>query len=171
MGIFHWLESKCQLGGFYMTLLVHFYHHFFLIKGSCFQNVQGLSLFKVNFLSLRKKYSGAFIILSEASHASLYHFTCCNLFVSNQTSVCHFSLIYFFINLTFVMCNRPQASCSCSKPMNYFVIKLWLQECHFQWHVTSVQGHILVWKHVGLNSKKLFQKVGSVGERSVYTLA
>ena len=79
-----------------MTLLVHFYHHFFLIKGSCFQNVQGLSLFKVNFLSLRKKYSGAFIILSEASHASHYHFTCCNLFVSNQTSVGHFSLIYFF---------------------------------------------------------------------------
>ena len=68
----------------------------FFIKGSCFQNVQGLSLFKVNFLSLRKKYSGAFIILSEASHASHYHFTCCNLFVSNQTSVGHFSLIYFF---------------------------------------------------------------------------
>ena len=68
----------------------------FFIKGSCFQNVQGLSLFKVNFLSLRKKYSGAFIILSEASHASHYHFTYCNLFVSNQTSVRHFSLIYFF---------------------------------------------------------------------------
>ena len=68
----------------------------FFIKGSCFQNVQGLSLFKVNFLSWRKKYSGAFIILSEASHASHYHFTCCNLFVSNQTSVGHFSLIYFF---------------------------------------------------------------------------
>ena len=124
----------------------------FFIKGSCFQNVPGLSLSKVNFLSLRKKYSGAFIILSEVLHeshyhftwcnllvsnqtsvghfslikysgafiilsevsyASHYHFTWCNLFVSNQTSVGHFSLIYFFINLTFVMCNRPQASCSC----------------------------------------------------------
>ena len=79
----------------------------FFIKGSCFQNVQGLSLFKVNFLSLRKKYSGAFIILSEASHASHYHFTWCNLFVFNQTSIGHFSFIYFFINVTFVMCNRP----------------------------------------------------------------
>ena len=55
-----------------MTPLMHFSHHFF--KGSCFQNVQGLSVFKVNFLSLTKKYSGAFIILSEASHASHYHF-------------------------------------------------------------------------------------------------
>ena len=37
--------------------------------------------------------------------------------------------------------------------------------------VASVRGHILLWKHVGLNSKKLFQKVGRVGEGSVYTLA
>ena len=73
----------------------------------------------------------------------------------------------FFINLTFVMCNRPQASCSCSKPMNYFVIKLWLQECHFQWHVTSVQGHILAWKYVGLNSKNYFKKWGAL-ERGAF---
>ena len=88
---------------------------FFFIKGSCFQNVQlALSVIKkVNLLSLRKKYSGAFIILSEASHALHYHFTWCNLFVFNQTSIGHFSFIYFFINLTFVVCNLPQASCSC----------------------------------------------------------
>ena len=96
-----------------MTLLMHFSHHFFFIKGSCFQNVQGLSLFKVNLLSLRKKYSGAFIILSEASHASHYHFTWCDLFFFNLTSKGLFSFIYFFINLTIVMCNRPQALCSC----------------------------------------------------------
>ena len=58
---------------------MHFSHHFFFIKGSCFQNVQGLSVFKVNFLSLGKKYSGAFIILSEASHASHYHLIWSNL--------------------------------------------------------------------------------------------
>jgi len=82
-----------------MTLLMHFSPLFF-IKGSCFQNVQSLSVFNVNFLSLRKKYSGVFIILSEASHASHYHFTWCNLFVFNETSIGHFSFIYFFINLT-----------------------------------------------------------------------
>ena len=171
MGIFHWLESKCQVGGFYMTLLMHFPLHFFFIKGSCFQNVQGLSLFKVNLLSLRKKYSGAFIILSEASHASHYHFTCCNLFVSGQTSVGHFSLICFFHKSDICYVQSSTGFMLLYKTNELFVINLWLQECHFQWHVTSVRGHTLLWKHVGLNSKKLFQKVGSVGEGSVYTLA
>ena len=97
-----------------MTLLMHFSHHFFSIKGSCFQNVQGLSVFKVNVLSLRKKYSSAFIMLSAASHVSHYHFTWCNLFVFNQNSIGHFSFMYLFINPTLiVMCNRPQASCFC----------------------------------------------------------
>ena len=31
--------------------------------------------------------------------------------------------------------------------------------------VTSVQGHIFLWKHVGFNSSKLLQRVGNVGER------
>ena len=85
----------------------------YFIKCSCFQNVQEISVFKVNFLSSRKKYSGAFIILSETSRASHYHFTWCDLFVFSQTSIGYFSFIYFVINLTFVLCNRPQASCFC----------------------------------------------------------
>ena len=65
-------------GGFYITLPHAFLSPLFFIKGSCFQNVQlGLSVFKVNFLSFRKKYPGAFIIVSEASHALHYHFTWC----------------------------------------------------------------------------------------------
>ena len=42
--------------------------------------------------------------------------------------------------------------------MNYFVINLWLQEWNFQWHVTSVRGHIFLWKHVCFNSKKTTSK-------------
>ena len=75
----------------------------FFIKGGCFQNVQGLSVFKANFLSLRKKSSGAFIILSEASHASDNHFTWCNLFVFNQTSIGIFHS-YFFSYIGQLLC-------------------------------------------------------------------
>ena len=65
-----------------------------------------------------KKDSGAFILLSEASHASYSHFTLCTSFVIEQTSKpdnkkCNFSSIYFFINLTFVVCDHPQATSSC----------------------------------------------------------
>ena len=170
MGIFHWLESKCQLGGFYMTLLMHFSHQFFSIKGSCFQMYRVYLYLKLIYYLWGKNIQVLSLYSQIHMHHIITHFTWCNLFVSNQTSVGHFSFIYFFINLTFVMCNCPQASCSCVKPMNYFVINLWLQECHFQWHVTSVRGHILLWKHVGFNSKKnYFKKWGALG--SAYTLA
>ena len=87
MCISHLLESKCKLGGSYVTLLMHFFHQSFFIKGSCFQNLQGLSLLIFNliifsnfikclqFLSLKKKDSAVFIVLSEASYASHSHFT------------------------------------------------------------------------------------------------
>ena len=74
-----------------MTPLMHFSHHFF--KGSCFQNVQGLSVFKVNFLSLGKNIQ-VLSLYSQRLH--MHHIII--LFG-------HFSFIYFFINLTFVMCN------------------------------------------------------------------
>ena len=49
---FHLPESKCKLGGFYEILLLNYTTHTFLppiIKGSCFQTVQGLTVFKLIF--------------------------------------------------------------------------------------------------------------------------
>ena len=72
---------------------------------------------------IKEKKKGAVIVLSEASHASHSYFTWCTSFVINQSSkgdnniMGHFSFIYFFINVTFVMCNRSQASCPCKKPV------------------------------------------------------
>ena len=146
-----------------MTLLMHFSPLFF-IEVSCFQNVQSLSVFNVYFLSLRKKYLGVFMILSHASH---YHFTWCNLFVFNKTSIGHF--IHIFFHKSDICYVQSSTGLMLLYITNELLINLWLQEWHFQWHVTSMGGHILLWKHVGFNSKKLFQKVRSVGER--YTLA
>ena len=167
MGIFHWLESKCQLGAWLLHDTTHaFLSPLFFIMGSCFQNVQGLSVFKVNFLSLRKKYSGTFIILWEASHASHYHFTWCDLFVFNQTSIGHFSFIYFskISQLLCAIVHRLHAlvynhwtilSLTCGYKSDSFIAMSRLCVATFCYQNMSV-----------LIRKKLFQKVGSV-----YTLA
>ena len=94
----------------------------FFIKGSCFQNV---SLFWFHLMSAILFFEEKKIqVLSFYSQRLHMHHSLIllgvNSFVINQTSkgdnnislTGHFSLIYFFINLTFVMCNRPQATCS-----------------------------------------------------------
>ena len=152
MCIFHWLESKCKLCGFYFTLLVHFSQHLFIIKGSCFQNVQGYQglLYKFSIFLLNvcnsylcgKKIQMPFIVLSEG-HASHAHFTWCTSVVIRRTSkddnniMGHFSFnIYFFTNVTFGMCNRPEPF------FNQLVItRVSLPEtCH-----VSARPHFLIW--------------------------
>ena len=81
---------------------MHLPHHFFPLRGAVFKMYRVYLYLKLVFSSLTKKYSGAFIILSEASPASYSHFTECDVFVFNQTSkgdnniIGHFLFIYFF---------------------------------------------------------------------------
>ena len=60
-------ESKCKLGGFYEILLLHNTTYAFLppvIKGSCFQNVQGLTVFKLIF---------SFMLKSNERNVYIFH--------------------------------------------------------------------------------------------------
>ena len=82
-----------------MKLLMHFSHHFFFIKGSCFQNVQGLSVFKVNFLFLRKNIQ----VLSLYSQRLHMHHIIILLGVTCLFSV-RLQIRPFFIHIFFHTC-------------------------------------------------------------------
>ena len=98
-----------------MKLLMHFSHHFFFIKGSCFQNVQGLSVFKVNFLSLRENIQ---VLSLYSKRLHMHHIiillgVTCLFSVRLQIRPFFIHIFFHTCKMTFVMCNRPQASCFC----------------------------------------------------------
>ena len=96
------------------------------IKGSCFQNVQCLTVFKLMFsFSVWKTDLFIFILLSETSHASYSHFNWCTSFVINQTSKDDSFLFFFFFFHKSDICYVQSSTCYMLQyitNMNYFVI-------------------------------------------------